>query len=854
MGRKNKARKLEAAAKSQHPGLFRRADSESVQAVLNAHPQADSSRVGPSTQRPVCWLAPLLIALLTLTAFLPALHNQFVAWDDDKNFLDNPYYRGLGWAHLRWMWTTFHMGHYAPLTWMTLGLDHLLWGMNPLGYHLTSLLLHAANAVVFYFVVLRILTPALPRLADRGHALVASAGFAALLFAIHPLRVESVAWITERRDVLSGLFYLLTILVYLRACEREECSRRWYWLSVAVFACALLSKSMAVSLPVVLVILDAYPLRRLGGSLGWWSEPSRRVYAEKIPFVLLAAVASAAAFKAQVVTQSIASLAQLSVPGRLAVCAYGLSFYLWKMLVPSNLSPLYELPPKVNPAAMPFILSYGLVLAVTAIAVALRRRVPGLQAVWVAYVVILLPVLGIFQNGPQIAADRYTYLAGFGWATLAGAGLLFCWRPARRSQTGASMTLPLAGIAIGGVVGLGVLTWNQVEVWHDSARLWSYIVSIDPDSAIAQKNFGDELTLEGKLVEATEHFQRALRIRPDYANAHDGLGVALDGQGNSTEAIEHFREALRLGPDNADAHNNWGVALGHQGKLAEAVEHYERALSLKPDLVAAENNWGAALADQGNSTEATKHFQQALRLKPDFAEAHNNLGLALAHQSQVAGPTENVSEVVHTTPALMHTDRAVDRQRKLVEALDHFQHAVRLKPDYAEAHANWGAALIAQGKAVEAIEHFREALRIHPSRADAHYNWGVALRAQGKPAEAIEHFREALRIHPDLAEARDALGQALAQHGKLGETKQPHQQAPRLEPDFAEAHNNLGVALARQGKLAEAIAHFQQALLINPDDAIAHTNWGRALAQQGKLAEAEEHYRHAQRLKGVKVE
>src|SRR5947209_18238014 len=511
-------------------------------------------KASPSAQRWVRWLAPLLVALFTLTAFLPTLQNQFVAWDDDKNFLDNPRYRGLGWAHLRWMFTAFHLGHYIPLTWVTFGMDHLLWGMKPVGYHLTSLLLHAANAVLFFSLVRRILALALPGPSERDHALAVSAGFAALVFAIHPLRVESVAWATERRDVLSGLFYLSAILVYLRACEREERGRGWYWLSVAVFVCALLSKSMVVNLPVVLLILDAYPLRRLGGSLGWWSEPSRRVYAEKIPFVLLAAVASAAAFKAQVVTESIASLAQLSVPGRLAVSAYGLSFYLWKMLVPSNLSPLYELPPKVNPAAMPFILSYGLVLAVTAIAVALRRRVPGLLAVWVAYVVILLPVLGIFQNGSQIAADRYTYLAGFGWATLAGAGLLSCWRPARRSQTGASMTLPLAGIAIGGVVGLGVLTWNQVEVWHDSARLWSYIVSIDPDSAIAQKNFGDELTLEGKLVEATEHFQRALRIRPDYANAHDGLGVARDRQGNSTEAIEHFREALRLGPDNADAH------------------------------------------------------------------------------------------------------------------------------------------------------------------------------------------------------------------------------------------------------------------------------------------------------------
>src|SRR5947209_1034151 len=293
---------------------------------------------------------PLVIAFSTLTAFLPTLQNQFVSWDDDKNFLENPHYRGLGWTELCWMWTT-HLGHYIPLTWMTLGLDYLLWGMNPLGYHLTNLLLHAANAVVFFFAVRRILTLTLPSPSERDHALAVSAGFAALVFAIHPLRVESVAWATERRDVLSGLFYLAAILVYLRACEREERGRGWYRLSVAVFGCALLSKSMVVNLPIVLLILDVYPLRRLGGALGWWSEPARRVYVEKIPFVLLAAAASAIALMAQFSIHTVTSLAQLSVPGRLAVSVYGLSFYLWKTVAPVNLSPLYELPPAVNPWA-----------------------------------------------------------------------------------------------------------------------------------------------------------------------------------------------------------------------------------------------------------------------------------------------------------------------------------------------------------------------------------------------------------------------------------------------------------------------------------------------------------------------
>src|SRR2546426_384236 len=597
MSRKNKSRKRE------------------LQDAVKASPRRDGLMVLASAQRWVRWLAPLLVALLTLTAFLPTLQNQFVSWDDDKNFLENPHYRGLGWTHLRWMWTT-HLGHYIPLTWMTLGLDYLLWGMNPLGYHLTNLLLHAANAVVFFFVVRRLLTRALPGPSERGHALAVAAGVAALVFAIHPLRVESVAWATERRDVLSGLFYLLTILMYLRAYEFGARGRGWYWLAVAVFVCALLSKSMVVNLPVVLLILDVYPLRRLGGAIGWWSEPARRVYLEKIPFVLLAAAASAIAVMAQSSVHAAASLAQLSLPGRLVVSAYGLGFYLWKMVVPVNLSPLYELPRTMDPVAPPFILSYALVLAITAIVLALRRPVPGLPAAWVAYVVVLLPGLGIVQSGPQIAADRYTYLAGLGWAILAGAGLLSCWRTSGTSKTGTPTTLPIAGVATCLVVGLGALTWNQAQVWHDSEKLWTHTLAMDPQSSIAENNLGVVRADQSKRAEAIEHYQRALQMRPDYADAHINLGDTLFLQGKLAEAGDHYRQALAIKRDHARAHNNWGIVLARQGKLAEAGDHFHAALPNSPDNADAHTNLGHALFQQGNVAEARDHLPQAVRLKP----------------------------------------------------------------------------------------------------------------------------------------------------------------------------------------------------------------------------------------------
>src|SRR5947199_9776675 len=610
MSRRSTPRKSRAAAEPQHPRPPLRERREPVPSAL--------------PQRRGFWLVPALIALVTFAAFLPVLQNQFVDWDDQRNFLDNHHYRGLGWTHLRWMWTT-HLGHYIPLTWMTLGLDYLLWGMNPVGYHLTNLLLHAANAVVFFFVVRRLLTRALSSPSERGHALALSAGFASLVFAIHPLRVESVAWATERRDVLSGLFYLLTILMYLRAREREERGRGWYWLSVAAFVLALLSKSMVVNLPIVLLILDVYPLRRLGGAVGWWSAPARRVYVEKIPFVLLAAAASAIALMAQLSHDTMVPVVRLSALGRLAVSMYGLSFYLWKTVAPMNLSPLYELPPTVNPWAPPFIVNYGVVVAITAIVLALRRRVPGLPAARVAYIVVLLQVLGIFQSGPQIAADRYTYLAGLGWAILAGAGLLSCWRSSRRSKTGTPATWLLAGIAFCVVVGLGVLTWNQVQVWHDSEKLWSHAAGIDPRSPVGQYSWGLALAQEGKLTEAIEHYTTALRIKPDYADAHINLGIALAQQGKLAEASEHYQQALHFKPDSAEAHANWGLALADRGKLAEAIDHYRQALQIKPESAEVHIIWGTALADRGRLAEASEHYRQALQIQPDHAAAQSNL-------------------------------------------------------------------------------------------------------------------------------------------------------------------------------------------------------------------------------------
>ena len=421
------------------------------------------------------WLPAAAVIALTLVAFLPVLGNGFIPnWDDALNFLDNPHYRGLGPAQLRWMFTTFHAGHYIPLTWLSLGLDYLLWGLRPGGYHLTSLLLHTATALAFYFVSLRLLRLALPP-ATTPAALRWGAALAALLFAVHPLRVESVAWATERRDVLSGLFYVLALLCYLKAFDPAPAARLrlplWYGLTLACFAAAVLSKSIAVTLPVTLLVLDVYPLRRLGGPAGWRAP---RPWLEKLPFFALSAAVAAVAFLAMLPLGNALSVADMGLGLRVFLSVYGLAFYLFKTVLPLDLSPLY-------PVFVTITWWHFAVVAGTAlVAVLMRRRWPAFTAVWLVYAITLAPVLGFFHNGPQAVADRYSYLACLGWALLAGGAVAWSW-------SGARVVRAVAAII---VVVLVMLTAQQVRVWRDSVSLWSYAVALEPGNRIARINLG----------------------------------------------------------------------------------------------------------------------------------------------------------------------------------------------------------------------------------------------------------------------------------------------------------------------------------------------------------------------------
>jgi tetratricopeptide (TPR) repeat protein len=603
----------------------------------------------PPTQRnaaePVVWelLAPLVVVAVTLLAFAPALGARFVTWDDDINFVNNQAYRGLGAQQLHWMWTTFHMGHYTPLTWMTLGLDYTLWGMDARGYHATNVLLHVASAVLVYVIARRLLALARPEQSIRdARVTVFASAFAALVFAAHPLRVESVAWVTERRDVLSCFLYLLAIASYLRSLDDDRVRSRWYWGSVVACACALLSKATAMTLPIALLLLNVYPLRRLDRG----SASAVRVARELAPFVVLAIAAAAVSVIA------LNAHWQLSASEKIAVSAYGFSFYVWRTIAPVHLSPLYPMPEHIDPSAPRYLAAYAVVAAYVAVAWAARRRWPGVATSMIAFFAILLPMLGAVQNGNVIAADRYTYHAAIALSILAGGIFVALDRVSFAFK---------AAIATAIVSTLTTLTWRQSLVWHDSRRFWTYTVAMTDSSSTAHAALGRALYADRDFAESVSHFERASRIDTLYPDGYNNAGIALAQLGRWPEAVADYENALAIKPDFGAAESNLGVALAAEGRLDAAIEHYARAVTADSTNVDAQTNWGNALVRLNRLDEAASHYDAALRIQPRNAEAHLNLGVARAKQGKMRDAIDEFRRALEIDPELVEAKQFLDR-------------------------------------------------------------------------------------------------------------------------------------------------------------------------------------------------
>jgi len=560
---------------------------------------------------------PLAIAALTVAVFSPALQYGFILWDDDRNFLNNPFYRGLGWEQIRWAFTSALMGHWIPVTWLSFGLDHALWGMDPFGYHLTNILLHAANTALFYLLALRLLRLGLTEASER--AITLGAAVAALFFAVHPLRVESVAWITERRDVLSSLFYLLTVLAYLRASATDgPPRRRWLLASIVAYGLGLLAKSLIMSLPFVLLVLDVYPLRR--AHRHW-----RRVLLEKVPYLLLAVAAAAISVLVVMAKVGLTSSAAYPPTARAAMALYSLVFYVWKTLAPVLLSPMYELPARVALMSPRFLVAGLIAIGLTIGLVLARRSWPAALAVWLVYGITIAPVSGIVHNGPQLVADRYSYLSCLGIALLVGAAVAAAVSSAAVSS-GVRASVVLTGFAW--IAALIVLTSQQLPVWRDAEEVWRRGLDVDPDCAFCHGQTGALLGNRGDLDAAIAHFARVVELRPGNVRHRSNLGLALLKAGHPVEAAAQFERILAKEPTDADTRIRLGLAFAGQGRLADASREFERASRDNPRHAGALTQLGMSLIELGRPTEAIPYLESAASLDPASAPARAALSRA----------------------------------------------------------------------------------------------------------------------------------------------------------------------------------------------------------------------------------
>ncbi len=611
------------------------------------------------------WIyAGLLLAVFA--AYLPVRSFDFVNFDDPDYVYSNAHVRqGLTASGIEWALTSTEIANWFPLTRLSHMLDVQIFGLDAGWHHLMNVLLHAiATLLLFAFL-------------NRATGQRWPSAMVALLFAVHPLHVESVAWIAERKDTLAALFWFLALWAYVRYTEKPDAAR--YLLVLGAFCLGLLSKPMIVTLPFVLMLVDVWPLRR-----------GLRVR-EKIPFFALSAASAAVTYFVQAGSGAVQDL-RIPLGMRLENAFVSYLFYIAKMFWPDRLAVFYPYPQEI--AGWQVALAALVLLAITGLAIRAFRTHPYFSVGWFWFMGTLVPVIGIVQVGAQARADRYTYVPMVGLLIMLGWGFADIVRRWPGVRNG------VAALAIAACAVCGVLTFFELQYWRNSETLFRHALDVTSRNYLAYHNLGVALAEEGRFPEAIQQYQAALQIRPDAANVETDYGNALAKSGRVPEAIAHYRAALRLLPDAPITHNDLANALtAIPGSLPEAIAEYQTALRLKPDYEEARNNLaqvesngagmeynlGVDLAKSGNPQAAIAHFEEALRRKPDYVDAHNNLGVVLAG----AG--------------------------RLPEAISHFETALRIDPNSFDAHVNLGIALSGiPGRKPEAIRHFQAALRMKP--------------------------------------------------------------------------------------------------------------------------------------------
>jgi len=709
------------------------------------------------------------LGLATLAVYAQVYRYGFIEYDDSIYVYENPVVKkGLTPRGAAWAFTTFSSANWHPLTWLSLMLDCQLFGLNAGAHHLVNVGLHLASTLALFIALVR-----MTRRPWRS-ALVAG------IFAVHPLHVESVAWIAERKDVLSTFFGTLTLLFYARYAQAPTVWR--YALVVLALGLGLMAKSMLVTIPFVLLLLDIWPLRRLRWPPSW--KTLKPLLTEKVILFAMVAAVSVLTFVAQHRGGAVSGLTRLPFSDRLATAVIAYVSYIGKTFWPVKLAVLYPYRPR---AALNVFAALAVLLIATIGAFAWAKKRPYCLAGWLWYLGMLVPVIGLVQVGAQSMADRYTYLP------LVGLSLAFVWFAADLLESRSFLKRPAAVVACAVLAALGLRCCRQASYWKSSQTLFERALVVTDRNYFMHKSLGVVFDHEGKLEKAKEEYRKALAIRPDCAEAHNGLGLILDREGKSGEAMAHYEKALASQGDFAEAHNNLGALLDREGRRDEAMAHYRKALALRPDMAAAHKNLGVMLAREGKRDEAIAHYREALAIDPDYADAHNNLGVLLAG----AGKND--------------------------EAMSHYRAALASQPDNAQAHANLAHELLRLGKFEESYAHLVRALERDLALPQAHADFGILLAAQGRFDESRVHLEESIRLSPDQADAHSNLGFVLQRLGRVEEAIAHCNEALRLKPDSVDARYNLATALTAQGKRTEAAAELSRVLALSPTHAAART-------------------------------
>jgi tetratricopeptide (TPR) repeat protein len=648
-----------------------------------------------------------LLILVTLVVYWPVLKCEFVKYDDDKRITDNPLVKsGITRESIIWLFTKPHFHMWHPLTSLSHMLDYQLFGLESAWHHLTSLLFHIAGTVLLFYILQRMTGAIWP------------SAFVAMAFAIHPLNVESVAWVAERMNVLSGFFWMLTIAVYIRYAQRPGICR--FTLVVVVFGLSIMTKAMVVTLPFALLLLDYWPLGRLQwkrrGKQQDLSETSVeqtgsqpvgiwRLLAEKIPLFILSVVLSIITFIVQQRGGTVSDLGNVPLKYRAANALVSYVTYIRKMIWPSRLAVFYPHPFDKLPTWQ-VVASALLLLTVTVAVIWFARRRKYLAVGWLWFLGTRVPVIGLVQVGAQAMADRYAYL------TLIGLFIMIAWGLPELLANRRYRKMTLGTLALAVLLALSICTRLQLRHWRNNKALFEHAINVTGDNFVMNNNYANVLKKMGQVEKAIDYFYKALRIRPNSPEVHNNLGNALHNLDRTDEAIKHYKKALELRPNFAETHYNLAVALAAQGKTNEAIGEYRQALRFRPDNVDTLSNLGFELAKQGNFDEAIEYYKKALAVAwASSPWKHGQDGRA----------TENVI-----------------------------------------AHGRLGLALAGAGKIDEAIEQFQIVLKAHPDDVEMYCNMGILLEQQGKTEKAIRAYRRALQFDPDYTKAQKLLEAALA--------------------------------------------------------------------------------------------